>query len=142
MITFPVVPAVVIPAVRGFQESWKLHPTRRLGGPEDLLTHQRTWKGVRSYQEAQTGVSADPDNELQFQVDTDESEDEHVRKLFILSPKFVVCNLLTAHTCTVTAYTHYSYLGTGREYIMSCSGSHEARRYNPHSKRSDDTGDV
>ncbi len=51
-----------------------------------------------------------------------------VTKLFILSPKFLVCSLFTSHTCTVTAYTHHFDFGTGREYIMSCSGSHEARR--------------
>ncbi len=50
-------------------------------------------------------------------------------KLFILSPKFLICSLFTAHTCTVSTYTHHFDFGTGREYIMSCSGSHEARRY-------------
>ena len=35
-----------------------------------------------------------------------------VTKLFILSPTYVVCNLFTAHTYTVTAYTNHSLLGT------------------------------
>ncbi len=64
-----------------------------------------------------------------------------VTKLFILSPKLLVCSLSTAHTCTVTTYTHHFDFGTGREYIMSSSGSHEARRrrrrYNLHSGRED-----
>ena len=66
-----------------------------------------------------------------------------VTKLFILSPKFLVYSLFTAHTCTVTAYTHHFDFGTGREYIMSCSGSHEARRrYSYTARRSEDRGDV
>ncbi len=65
-----------------------------------------------------------------------------VMKLFILSPKFLVCSLFTAHTCTVAVYTHHFDFGTGREYIMSCSGSHEARRYTYTARPSDDKGDV
>ncbi len=55
-----------------------------------------------------------------------------VTKLFILSPWFLVCSLSTAHTCTVSAYTHHFDFDTGREYIMSYSGSHEARRKKIH----------
>ncbi len=69
-------------------------------------------------------------------------EIHHVTKLFILSPKFLVCSLFTAHTCNVTAYTHHFDFGTGREYIMSCSGSHEARRYSYTARRSEGKGDV
>ncbi len=81
-------------------------------------------------------------NKLNFDPLAVERQCIGVTKLVILySPKFLVCSLFTAHTCTVTAYTHHFDFGTGREYIMSCSGSHEARRYTYTARRSDDKGD-